>query len=226
MKLTTVPTAGVITEVEMNSTAYILEKDGEYFVFESEKSACEYLGVVKCSVSSAFIHNAKCKGYTVIRAKSEKDIYKDDRLWKIWEGMHERCEYEKHPHFKSYGGRGIAVCEEWNEYLPFAKWSMKNGYRHDLTIDRVDNDGDYEPSNCRWVSVKEQQNNRRNNHIIEYKGVKYTLTQLAEKIGIGKTTLRERLKAGWSVEEAVEKPIRSRTKGYRPSGAKMEEEYE
>lgn len=145
------------------------------------------------------------------------------RLFKIWCGMHERCERQKHNHYMDYGGRGIKVCEEWKEYIPFAKWARENGYTDKLSIDRINVNGDYEPSNCRWVTDKEQQNNKRNNRMIEYKGKRYTLTQLAEMIGINKTTLRERLNLGWSVDKAVETPIRKRTRGYRPScGARME----
>ena len=79
----------------------------------------------------------------------------------------------------------------------------------------------YEPSNCRWVTMKEQQNNKRNNRVITYHGENYTLTQLSEKVGIKKTTLKERLNFGWSIEDAVNRPVRQRTKGYRPSGARM-----
>ena len=139
------------------------------------------------------------------------------RLFKIWTSMHERCERPKHKYYKDYGGRGIKVCDEWSDYIPFAEWARANGYADDLSIDRINTNGNYEPSNCRWVTEKEQHNNKRSNHIVEYKGEKYTLTQLAEKAGIGKTTLRERLKMGWSVEDAVEKPIRKRTKGWRMS---------
>ena len=146
------------------------------------------------------------------------------RLHKIWSSMHERCEYEKHTHFADYGGRGIKICEEWKEYVPFAKWARENGYSEELTIDRIDVNGNYEPSNCRWVTMKEQHNNKRNNRFVTYKGETYTLSQLAEKIGIGKTTLRERLNMGWSVEKAVETPIRLRTRGYRQSGSRMKGE--
>ena len=131
--------------------------------------------------------------------------------------MKERCYYTKHKHYSDYGGRGISICDEWMDYTCFAKWAFRNGYSDNLTIDRIDVNGDYEPSNCRWIPMKEQQNNKRNNRIIEYKGKRYTLTQLAEKIGINKTTLRERLNAGWSVDDAVERPVRKRTKGWRQS---------
>ena len=109
--------------------------------------------------------------------------------------------------------------------MPFAKWAFQHGYNDVLSIDRINNEKGYSPNNCRWVTMKEQQNNRRNNRIIEYQGNKYTLTQLAEKIGISKTTLKERLNMGWSVEDAINRPVRLRTKGWRQShGARMDGE--
>lgn len=147
------------------------------------------------------------------------------KLFRVWCHIHERCERFKHTHFKDYGGRGINVCEEWSEFLPFKAWALSSGYVEGLTIDRIDYDKGYEPLNCRWVDMKAQQNNKRSNRIITYKGVDYTLTQLAEKVGINKTTLKERLNAGWETDRAVETPIRLRTKGYRTSrkvGARMD----
>lgn len=139
------------------------------------------------------------------------------RLYKIWTAMRERCNRERHSHYKDYGGRGITICSEWDDYVAFRNWANNNGYSDELTLDRIDYNGNYEPSNCRWVTYKEQARNKRSNRIIEYKGHKYVLTELAEKIGMNKTTLKERLNKGWSVEDAVEKPIRKRTRGYRPS---------
>lgn len=162
--------------------------------------------------------NAGNKHYRFIHGETKT------RLHKIWDCMHERCERVKHPHYDAYGGRGINVCEEWKEYLPFAEWARNNGYTDELTIDRIDVNGNYEPNNCRWITMKEQHSNKRSNRIIEYRGQKYTLTQLAEKSGIKKTTLKERINLGWSIEDAVERPVRQRTRGYRPSGTKMESE--
>lgn len=197
------------------STPYILKRGEEHLVFPSEKSACEYLGVAKCSVASCYRRGVECKGYKVIRGTSEAELYNDKRLRKIWESMHERCEYAKHPHFKDYGGRGISVCDEWSLYLPFAKWAFKNGYSPDLSIERVDHNGDYSPRNCRWATMKEQQNNKRSNRLVSFQGETLTISQWSERIGIEKTTLRERLNSGWSIEDALLKPV-------RPRGAKMD----
>ena len=104
-----------------------------------------------------------------------------------------RCGYPKHPYYKDYGGRGISVCEEWRDYEKFRAWAIKNGYSDNLTIDRIDNNGNYEPSNCRFITIKEQMLNKRNNHWVVYGGERLTVSQLSEKYSVPESTVRWRL---------------------------------
>lgn len=148
------------------------------------------------------------------------------RLHKIWASMHERCERKTHEHYADYGGRGISVCPAWKDFVRFRDWAIASGYSDKLTLDRKDVNGDYSPNNCRWATMKEQQNNKRSNRIVVLEGVSHTVTEWAEMLGINKTTIKERLNLGWSDEKALTTPVRKRTRGYRPSancGAKMEE---
>lgn len=139
---------------------------------------------------------------------------KHTRLYNIWIAMLERTGNKNSSNYHNYGGRGIAVCEEWkNDFEQFRNWATSHGYREDLTIDRIDVNGDYCPENCRWATKKEQANGTRRNIKIEYKGQTLTLSQWAEKIGINRYTLRNRIFVyGWSVEEAFETPVGERRK--------------
>ena len=123
-----------------------------------------------------------------------------DRLYQIYCGMKERCYNPKSQYFYLYGGRGIGICAEWlereNGSVNFIEWSRANGYRDNLTIDRINSDGNYEPSNCRWVTTKEQNNNRRNNRYIHYNGECRTITEWAEVKELTYSALAHRLTRG------------------------------
>lgn len=125
------------------------------------------------------------------------------RLYNIWSGLKARCNRKSNHDYKLYGARGIRVCDEWNDFTRFYAWATAHGYSETLTIDRIDTDGDYTPSNCRWVNWKTQANNKRNNHMITFRGKRATLQQWADSVGIKANTLLYRLKRGWSVERAL-----------------------
>lgn len=131
------------------------------------------------------------------------------RLYYVWIEMKQRCSNPNNKRYVDYGGRGIRVCEEWKDFAVFQKWALENGYQEGLSIDRINNDENYEPQNCRWANRKTQCRNQRKNHLIIYKGQTKTLTEWAEQFCINKHTLRMRLKLGWSVEEALETPVKN-----------------
>ena len=128
----------------------------------------------------------------------------DTRLFIIWRNMKNRCYNPKNNAYKSYGNRGITVCNEWQEFKPFYDWAINNGYTDDLTIDRIDVNGNYEPSNCRWVDKKVQANNRQYNRLVTYKNETHTVTEWAEKLKIKEHTIYARLNKGMTDEEALE----------------------
>lgn len=128
----------------------------------------------------------------------------DARLRQIWADMKKRC---SRPRYENYYGRGISVCEEWMDFFVFRSWALSHGYSDDLTIDRIDNDGNYEPQNCRWATMREQSNNRRSNHILTYNGESATISEWARRTGINKRTIKNRLNWGWSVERALTEKI-------------------
>lgn len=137
-----------------------------------------------------------------------------ERLYTIWSGMNDRCNNSGSEAYPLYGGRGIKLCDDWRDYTNFRAWAIQNGYdenaeRGKCTIDRIDSDGDYCPENCRWVDIKAQCNNRRNNRVFEYNGEKKNIRQWADEVEIPYGTLHKRLlKYGWTIGNALQTPIR------------------
>lgn len=130
------------------------------------------------------------------------------RLITIRHSMYCRCYYKSTNGYNRYGGRGIKICDEWvKNPQSFYDWAINNGYNKNLTLDRIDVNGDYCPENCRWATREEQNRNKRSNRFIEYQGEKMTLSDFSRKYNINIVTLSDRLKKGMSIEEALNKPI-------------------
>ena len=155
------------------------------------------------NVDSGSRYCDNCNKYHVA-SKKEKFIIKDRRLYLIWKGMNARCKSKK---FKDYGGRGITVCDRWKDT---SEEGFNNFYKDvgmypsmEHSIDRIDVNGNYCPTNCKWSTPKQQANNVRSNHVVEWCGVKYTITELSESLGVKPNTFLYRLRRGWTLEEAV-----------------------
>lgn len=150
----------------------------------------------------------KCK-----KSMKGKKCYKHGmsgtRLYHCYKLMKNRCYNQNDKSYYIYGGRGIKICKDWlgdNGALNFINWALNNGYKDDLTIDRIDNNKGYSPDNCRWTTRKEQSNNLRCNKHYEYKNKLYTLTQLCELLNLDKRLIYSRLRCGWNLDKAINTP--------------------
>ena len=140
--------------------------------------------------------------------KIEMDMPKSKRLYGIWVNMRRRCREKDR---KYYFQKGIKVCQEWQNYKLFAKWAYSNGYSDSLTIDRINPNKNYEPTNCRWITIEEQQRNRSDVHKLTFNGETHCISEWAEITGIDKWTISKRLLDGWSVERALTEKTHKRT---------------
>lgn len=145
------------------------------------------------------------------------------RLNHIWANMRLRCNCKTNKNYPDYGGRGIKVCKEWDEFINFHKWAMSNGYDDSLSLDRIDVNGDYCPENCRWITMFAQQSNKRNNVFVEYKGEKHTVSEWSRITGITLSALFYRLSTGCPLEEVFKKGRKGlmRNGGYVVGGVRM-----
>ncbi len=133
------------------------------------------------------------------------------RLYQVWKGMRGRCNNPNNTSYLRYGGRGIKVCDEWNDFSAFAVWSYENGYDENAeyqqcTIDRIDNDGDYCPENCRWSNATDQNLNQHDTELISYDGKQMTICQWADFLGVKRSMLIHRKKHGWDIERMLTEP--------------------
>lgn len=123
--------------------------------------------------------------------------------------MKQRCYNPKDKHYKWYGSKGVKVCSEWlNNAEAFVEWALNNDYKPGLTLDRIDSNGDYTPSNCRFITIQAQQRNKSSNHVLAYEGISLTIQEWAEKLNITPSTLRSRINKGWTIDRALTTPVR------------------
>lgn len=192
----------------------VIRRNGQYI---SPKGKKEPLWLCKCDCGievterGSQLRNGKVKSCGCLKREQfikmvTKHGFRDDEnIYRHWLNMRNRCNNTRYSKYHLYGGRGIKVCKEWDDYDEFRKWSLKNGYKEGLTLDRINTNGDYEPTNCRWVNWKTQQNNKRNNHYITYNNETHTMMEWSEIRNINYSTLRNRINTyKWSIGRALE----------------------
>lgn len=159
-------------------------------------------------LTNGFIKSCGClrreKGSDHGRKMMTKHGWYGTRVYRVWHGMVCRCDEPSNSQYPNYGGRGIKVCDEWrNNPKAFCEWAMANGYSDNLTIDRIDVDGNYEPNNCRWVTIEKQQGNKRNNVNITYMGKTQCVAAWAREVGLNQMSIYERVRKGWADPEKI-----------------------
>ena len=198
---------GRLTVVKLAPIRKIYRKNGHIEKREYYLCKCDCgkeITVYKSVLKNGYIESCGCAFIEKLIKRVTKHGMEGTRIYRIWASMKQRCYNKKSKRYLDYGGRGITMYNEWkNDFMEFYTWAMANGYKDTLTIDRIDVNGNYEPANCRWSTMKEQQRNRRNNRIIGYKGEKHCVSEWAEKLGIPRATLESRFNYGWSIEKTL-----------------------
>lgn len=174
------------------------------------RCTCGNTFIGQVSGNSGICRDCAYKSLSIKRTVHGESKKEKTRLYNIWLGMRNRCNNPKNHRFDNYGGRGINVASEWNDYSKFREWSLNNGYKDYLSLDRKDNSKGYSPDNCHWVTQTEQMNNIRNNHLLTYKGETKTMAEWSRLTGIKYHTLKRRInRYKWSVERALEERVKT-----------------
>jgi hypothetical protein len=163
-------------------------------------------GVIK-SVRSDRLERGSCGCIKaiILSKRTAKHMMSNTPLYKVWMGMKQRCSNKKNSRYNNYGGRGISICAEWMNFENFYNWSIENGYKKGLTLDRVDNNGDYTEYNCRYITNKKQQLNKSNNRIVTIDGESMSIHEWCTKYKINRNTFVWRLNNGWKGKELLNK---------------------
>lgn len=184
------------------STEYQREKNGYHKLYFC-KCSCgteKYVDIQNLKSGKSF----SCGCLTAQSASERFSTHRSTKtkLYRIYRGIIQRCYDTNCQAYPNYGGRGITMCDEWKDnFETFKDWAYSNGYdetktKFECSIDRIDNNGNYEPSNCRWVDNKTQCNNRRSNHLLEYHGKIQNIKQWADELGISEKTILNRIRTG------------------------------
>jgi hypothetical protein len=188
----------------------------------SGKLCIMYECICECGNTYAALGTALRSNHTwhcgcVFKRADGDSIGKKTRLYHMWRNMNRRCSEKNNNRAKNYIGRGISVCDEWKtNYKAFKAWALETGYDEKApygkcTLDRINVNGNYEPSNCRFADMKTQANNTTYNRPLAYKGETRNICEWEDVLGFRRQTIGKRLKRGWSIERAIETPVKGKT---------------
>lgn len=170
------------------------------------KCVCSCGNITNVSSRNLQTGNTKSCGCKSTERKTKHGLW-GSRIYKIWYGIRGRCYNAKSPNYSTYGGRGIIMCDEWkNDFMAFYKWSIEHGYDDNLSIDRIDVNGNYCSDNCRWVDRLTQENNKRNTNYVTYKGETKPLAVWCRELNLKHSLVSSRIQKGWNVATAFETP--------------------
>ena len=198
-----------------DSRLTVIERCGTYIAPNGTKDPlwlceCNCENHTRLTLRGSQIRNGRTKSCGCFSAERFKKMITkhgfgdQENIYCHWLNMRFRCNSTKCEKYDCYGGRGITICKEWDDYAIFRQWSLDNGYEEGLTLERIDVDGNYEPNNCKWATWKEQQNNKRSNHYLTYNGETHTMKEWSEIRNINYGALRSRINYGWSIGRALE----------------------
>lgn len=186
----------------------VIKRNVSFYRTTSGATVPRHLCRCECGNTKAIRHDYLLSGHTrscgCRRGQFRHGAYKT-KLYQVWQAMKDRCHNPTNTHFAEYGGRGIQVCERWQSFEAFAA-DMGNPPKSGLTLERNDNNGNYEPDNCRWATRAEQQRNRRNNVWLELDGKRAIAKDWADSLGLKHHSLMKRIRAGWTMRDALTKP--------------------
>lgn len=207
---------GKLTIIELHHKKQHIDKKGviryrEYYLCECE---CGNTKVIeKSQLTTGHTKSCGCLQKSITSKKHKTHGLSKTKIYKIWLGIKDRCFREKSIDYKNYGGRGITIQKEWLDFKNFYEWAKNNGYKEGLTIERIDVNGNYEPSNCKWIENALQSHNTRVNHYLTYNGKTQIISEWAKEMNFKHgATISGRLKNGWTIEEALTIPVGQKRK--------------
>ena len=198
------------------SDDYISPKGFKRTVWNCQCDCGNTRAVESTQLTSGHTKSCGCLRKELVSKSKTTHGKKNTKIYHVWQSMKCRCGNKNNKSYKDYGARGIKVCDEWleeNGFLNFYYWATNNGYSESLTIDRINVNGNYEPSNCRWVSRLVQSNNKRNNVLITHNGETHNISQWEKMLNIKRGALRSRVSTyGMSPDEAISRSINYKKK--------------